>query len=202
MAPKNDRVPRNQVVSELFAGRQEELAIIGLGSPVWDCTAVEDHPLNFPLWGAMGGAGMIGLGLALAQPERRVLVVTGDGELLMGLGALATIAAQAPKNLGIAVLDNGIYGETGGQLTHTSYGIDLAEMASGAGFSQTITAADEESLSRAIHMVRFEPGPVLAAIKITEDHYSYSPKVLPPRDGVVLKSRLREALLGADSLKE
>ena len=199
MTARTGRIDRKQAVSELLAGRRDELAVLGQGSPVWDCTAVEDHPLNFPLWGAMGGAAMVGLGLALARPERRVLVVTGDGEMLMGLGALATIAVQAPGNLGIAVLDNGIYGETGGQPTHTSRGVSLAEMAAGAGFAHTITAADDESLSRAVQMVRFERGPVLAAIKVTEER---SPLVLPPRDGAALKDRFREALLGAEAVKE
>ena len=89
--------------------------VAGLGSTAWDVTAAGDRPLNFPLWGAMGGAAMLGLGLALAQPARRVLVMTGDGELLMGLGSLATIAVQRPPNLAIVVFDNERYGETGMQ---------------------------------------------------------------------------------------
>ena len=90
---------RRRVVKDLLAGRGDALVIAGLGAPAWDITHAGDHELNFPLWGAMGGAAMIGLGLALAQPKRQVLVITGDGEMLMGLGALATIAVQTPRNL-------------------------------------------------------------------------------------------------------
>jgi thiamine pyrophosphate-dependent acetolactate synthase large subunit-like protein len=199
MKLNGDCVKRELAVQELLAGRSEELVVIGLGSPVWDCTAIEDHALNFPLWGAMGSAAMIGLGLALAQPKRRVLIITGDGEMLMGLGSLATIAAQKPRNLAIAVLDNEMYGETGGQRTHTSFGVRLAEMARGAGFERPITAIDEESLTRAVQLVRFEAGSVLVNIKVSQDP---SPLVMPPREGVVLKNRFREALLGPDALKE
>ena len=117
----------------LLAGRGDLLVVAGLGSPNWDATAAGDHPLTFPLWGAMGSAAMIGLGLALAQPERRVLVLTGDGEQLMALGALATIAVQRPPNLAVVVLDNERYGETGMQATHTAHGVDLAGIASGRG---------------------------------------------------------------------
>jgi thiamine pyrophosphate-dependent acetolactate synthase large subunit-like protein len=110
---------RREVALALTADRADMLVVAGLGSTAWDVTAAADHPLNFPLWGAMGGAAMIGLGLALAQPDRRVLVITGDGEMLMGLGSLATIAVQRPANLAVVVFDNERYGETGMQPTHT-----------------------------------------------------------------------------------
>lgn len=193
------RIERQMAVRELLAGRKDELCVIGLGSPVWDVTALGDHPLNFPLWGAMGSAAMMGLGLALAQPERRVLVITGDGEMLMGMGSLATIAVQRPENLAIAVLDNGLYGETGGQPTHTSHGVELAEVARGAGFPVTFTAEDEEGLTRAVQLARFERGPVFVNLKVTQEP---SPLVMPPRDGVILKSRFREALLGPEAAGE
>jgi thiamine pyrophosphate-dependent acetolactate synthase large subunit-like protein len=119
--------------------------------------------------------------------------------MLMGLGALPTIAAQKPENLAIAVLDNEIYGETGGQPTHTSFGVSLSGMARGAGFSDTLTATDDEGLSRAVQMVLFGRGPVLCDIKVTRNA---SPLVMPPREGVALKNRFREALLGPDALKE
>ena len=99
-------------------------AVADIGAPCWDTAAADTSPLNFYLWGGMGGAGMIGLGLALAQPKRRVLVITGDGEMLMGLGSLATIGVQQPRNLAIIVMDNERYGETGMQLTHTRFDID------------------------------------------------------------------------------
>ena len=113
----NALLHRRDVVNELLRDRADLLVIAGLGAPNWDVSAAGDHPNNFPLWGAMGGASMIGLGLALAQPKRKVLVVTGDGEMLMNIGSLATIAVEAPKNLTIAVLDNERFGETGMQKT-------------------------------------------------------------------------------------
>jgi thiamine pyrophosphate-dependent acetolactate synthase large subunit-like protein len=158
---------------------------------------VGDHPLNFYLWGAMGGAAMIGLGLALAQPKRRVLVVTGDGEMLMGIGSLATIAVKRPANLAIAVIDNERYGETGMQTTHTAAGVDIPAMASAAGFARTMAVADEQALGEAIAMLRQAPGPVLASIKVAALR---DPFALPARDGTYLKHRFREALLGAGGI--
>ena len=104
---------RREVVACLLNPRDDLLVIAGLGAPAWDITAAGDHALNFPMWGGMGGAITTGLGLALAQPLKRVLVVTGDGELLMGLNSLATDGVSQPKNLAIVVLDNEVYGETG-----------------------------------------------------------------------------------------
>jgi hypothetical protein len=130
---------RREVVRALLERRGDLLVIAGLGSSAWDCTAAGDHPLTFPLWGAMGSACTIGLGLALAQPRKRVLVVTGDGEMLMGLGSLATIAVQRPGNLAIVVLDNERYGETGMQKTHTAHGTDLAAVALACGFAALLS---------------------------------------------------------------
>jgi thiamine pyrophosphate-dependent acetolactate synthase large subunit-like protein len=141
----------------------------------------------------MGGATMVGLGLALAQPERAVLVVTGDGELLMGLGSLATIAAQRPANLRIVVLDNGRFGETGQQETHTALGADLTGVARACGFSQTFTveqAAEVEGLRERLHAAE---GPLFAVVKVAPGDL---PRTLPPRDGAYLTQRTREALLG------
>src|SRR5580698_1523043 len=117
---------RRHFVRQLLIDRGDLLVVSGLGSATYDVAAAGDHPLNFYLWGAMGGAAMIGLGLALARPDRRVLVLTGDGEALMGLGSLATIGVKQPANLVVVVLDNEHYGETGMQPSHTRSGIDLA----------------------------------------------------------------------------
>ena len=95
---------RREVVKALLEDRGDLLVVAGLGSTAWDCTAAGDHALTFPMWGAMGCAAVTGLGLALAQPARRVLVVTGDGEMLMGLGALATIGVQKPANLSVVAV--------------------------------------------------------------------------------------------------
>ena len=141
---------RRSAIARILGDRGDMLVVAGLGSPTYDCAAVGDHPLNFYLWGAMGSAVTVGLGLALAQPKRRVLVVTGDGEMLMGLGALATAAAKKPSNLAITVIDNEHYGETGMQPTHTSAGVDLAGIARTCGFRQTAIVRQMRQLDAAV----------------------------------------------------
>jgi len=188
--PTLDRRART---AEILKQRGKTLIVAGLGAPCWDIAAAGDDPLNFYAWGGMGGTCMIGLGLALAQPSRRVLVITGDGDMLMGLGSLATIAAQRPKNLAILVQDNEHYGETGMQITHTRLGVDLAGMAKAAGFASTGTIHTEAQLRTWIPKLYKQPGPVFAVMKVKADR---APMVLPPRDGTVLKNRFRHALLG------
>jgi thiamine pyrophosphate-dependent acetolactate synthase large subunit-like protein len=190
---------RRKVVKELLAQRGDALVIAGLGAPAWDVTDAGDHALNFPLWGGMGGAAMIGLGLALAQPKRQVLVVTGDGEMLMGLGALATIAVQGPRNLSIVVLDNERYGETGMQETHTAHGVDLAGMARAAGIAQAYLVRSPAELVRLKRRIYAGEGTLFAQLKIDPEKL---PLVLPPRDGTLLKNRFRAALLGADAAQQ
>jgi thiamine pyrophosphate-dependent acetolactate synthase large subunit-like protein len=184
---------RREVVKLLLADRGKLLVVAGLGSTSWDCTAAGDSPLTFPMWGAMGTAAVTGLGLALAQPRRRVLVITGDGEMLMGLGSLATIGAQQPKNLAIAVIDNERYGETGMQATHTASGVDLAKAALACGFRVARMVRAASALSAARTMLLQARGPVLAQIKVKAEKL---PLVLPPREGALLKARFRRALLG------
>ncbi len=188
---------RREVAKALLAGRGDLLVVAGLGSTAWDVSAAGDHPLNFPLWGAMGGAAMIGLGLALARPERRVLVITGDGEQLMALGSLATIAVQRPANLALVVLDNERYGETGMQATHTAHGVDLAGVAAAAGFPVAGTIRAPEELEAARPVIRTGAGPILYAIKVRAEPLPFA---LPPKDGAHLKDRFRLALLGADAV--
>ena len=189
----SNRLQRRDVVAKLLAERGDLLVVSGLGAPTYDCAAVGDHALNFYLWGAMGSAAMIGLGLATAQPTRPVLVITGDGEILMGLGSLATIALRKPSNLAIVVLDNEHYGETGNQPTHTADGVDLAGVAAAAGFAHTFRVDDETTLATVLPLLRAGRGPVFAAIKVSDKP---DPLVLPPRDGAYLKHRFRDALLG------
>jgi len=165
-----------------------------LGAPAWDVTDAGDHPLNLPLWGGMGGATMIGLGLALAQPQRQVLVVTGDGEMLMGLGSLATVGITKPKNLSVVVLDNEVYGETGQQRTHTGYGVDLAAAARACGFAETSLVTQGHEIAPLRTAIHAGNGPLFAQVKVAAEQM---PLVLPPRDGTLLKNRFREALLGA-----
>jgi thiamine pyrophosphate-dependent acetolactate synthase large subunit-like protein len=184
---------RRQVVSTLLAARGDALVVSGLGAPSWDVAAAGDHELNFYLWGAMGNAGMVGLGLALARPERRVLVITGDGEALMGLTSLATVAVARPANFALVVLDNERFGETGDQPTHTASGVDLAAVAAAAGFSWAQTVRDEAALAEVVPHVLAEPGPLCLAVKVLVEQL---PLVVPPRDGAYLKHRFRAALLG------
>ena len=181
---------RREAVAALLAGRRDLLVATGLGSASYDVAACGDRAENFYLWGAMGGAAMVGLGLALARPERRVVVVTGDGEMLMGLGALATIAVAGVRNLAIVVLDNRSYGETGAQPSHTAHGVDLAAIARGCGWERTYTFADEagvDQLARALH----HDAPLFAVIRIAPGE---KPRVLPPRDGAFLTQRFRAKL--------
>ena len=184
---------RRDVAQALLEGRDGLVVVAGLGACAWDITAVGDHDLNFPLWGAMGGAASIGLGIALAQPDRRVLVLTGDGEMLMGLGSLATIALQKPENLAVVVLDNERYGETGMQQTHTAFGVELPAAAAAVGILVTGTVRDQGELDTALPVIRETPGPVFYSIKVKAEELAF---VLPSNDGVVLKERMRKAMLG------
>ena len=195
---KKSVLDRRKVVAALLEDRGDALVVTGLGSPTYDAYAAGDHDLNFYLWGGMGGAAMVGLGLALAQPKRRVLVITGDGEMLMGLGSLATIAVDAPKNLAIAVIDNGHYGETGMQPAHTGRGVDITGMAKAAGFKSATTIRTQAALNQWISKFHRQPGPVFGDIKVSAEA---APMALPVRDGTAIKHRFRTALLGAEALK-
>lgn len=180
---------RRAVVAALLREPGNLLVVTGLGAASYDAGAAGDRPLNFYLWGAMGGAAMVGLGLALAQPSRRVLVLTGDGEMLMGIGSLATIAVTGAPNLAIAVLDNGRYGETGAQFSHTGQRTDLAAVAAGCGWPTTATAATVADVEALRPRLRNEP--LFAVINISP---AEPPRVLPPRDGAHLADRFRRAL--------
>src|SRR5262245_135054 len=142
MATRQSVLDRREVVARLLAKRDNRLVVTGLGSPTYDVNAAGDHAGNYYLWGAMGSAALIGLGLAQAQPDRTVVVITGDGEQLMGLGGLATIAVSNPSNLVIVVIDNNHFGETGMQMSHTGHGLDLASVAQSCGFAEARTVSD------------------------------------------------------------
>jgi len=187
---------RRAAVRTLLAQRGDGLLVTGLGSSTWDAAAAGDTPRNFYLWGGMGGAAAMGLGLAQARSDLPVMVLTGDGEMLMGLGSLATIGRKGPRNLSIIVLDNGHYGETGMQRSATSGGpgrtaTDLAAVARACGFADSATISDAESLATEVASLFAMGGLKFRTIRIrTED----PPRVLPERDGVILKSRFRAAL--------
>ena len=180
---------RRTVAATLLRDPGDLLVVTGLGAPTYDAGAAGDRALNFYLWGAMGGAAMVGLGLALAQPSRRVLVLTGDGEMLMGIGALATIAAAGADNLAIAVLDNARYGETGSQRSHTGLTTDLAAVAAACGWAATTTARSMDAVAALAPRLRSEP--LFAVIRISADE---EPRHLPPRDGAHLADRFRRSL--------
>jgi phosphonopyruvate decarboxylase len=181
-------INRREFVKELVDLCPEALIVTGLGSPSYDVFAAGDRPENFYLWGAMGAAAAMGLGIAIAQPEKSVLVITGDGEMLMGLGSLAAIGAQKPKNLTIVVLDNGHYAETGMQRSHTSLGVELTGVASACGFDWTLAVRDPADVSQIAKQVNAKNSVGLANIFIEAIEY---PKALPPRDGSYIKNRFR-----------
>ena len=189
-----NEIDRREAVAELLRDPGDLLVVAGLGAAAYDVGAAGDRPLNFYLWGAMGGAAMIGLGLAQAQPERRVLVITGDGEMLMGMGALATIAAAGVTNLAIAVLDNACYGETGSQSSHTGHGADLAGIAAACGWKAAATATSMGEVAALRPRLRRER--LFAVIRISPEE---KPRFLPPKDGAYLTDRFRRALRVADS---
>ena len=185
---------RRDVVKRLLADRGDLLVVSGLGAPTYDVAAAGDHPLNFYLWGAMGAAAMIGLGLALARPSARVAVITGDGEMLMGLGSLATIGVKQPANLSIMVIDNRQYGETGMQASHTAAGIDLTAVAKACRFAvarAVTTNADIDDARALLHKGR---GPVFVQAHVDPGE---CPRVLPIRDGHEIKLRFMQALAKA-----
>ena len=182
---------RREVVAQLIQRVPTVLAVAGLGSSTYDLYAAGDHDRNFYLWGAMGGAAMIGLGLALAQPQESVVVLTGDGEQLMGLGALATVGAQQPPNLTIVVLDNGHFGETGMQQSHTHLSTDLTAVAHACGIANAFRVSDASGLDQVVQAIQSRRGPSLAQILVKADDL---PRALPSRDGVYIKNRVRQSL--------
>lgn len=182
---------RRAVVSRLLSDRNDLLVVTGLGSPSYDVMAAGDSDHNYYLWAAMGSAAMVGLGLASAQPNRPVAVITGDGEALMGFGALATIATRNPPNLTIIVLDNGHYGETGMQRSHAGRGIELDRVAASCGFGWTAAIRDMDAVDDLRRRIALRDGLKFATVKIKPDS---PPRALPPRDGVFIKNRFRAAL--------
>ena len=185
------RVDRRAFVADLIAAIPDALVVSGLGSSSYDLFAAGDRDLNFYLWGAMGGAASVGLGLAVAQPGRPVVVITGDGEQLMGLGALASIGAAQPANLTVVVLDNGHFGETGMQPSHAGLGTDLGAVARAVGIRDVVRITGQAGAAEVAEHVRARTGPVFAHVLIEADE---PPRALPPRDGVHVKNRFRHAL--------
>ena len=189
---KANLLERRSVVASLLAERKDAIVVGGLGASTYDIAAAGDHDRNLYLWGAMGGAVMIGLGLALAQPKLPVVVITGDGEMLMGMGSLATVGLARPGNLTIVVLDNECYGETGGQASHTAAAADLVGVARACGIAEAramTTMAEIEAFSRLLQDV--SAGPRFASVKIDAANLE---RALSNRDGSFIVNRIRGAL--------
>ena len=182
---------RRYVVKRLLNERDNCLVVSGLGSPTYDVHAAGDNNKNFYLWGGMGGAAMVGLGLAIARPEKNILVITGDGEQLMGLGSLATISVQKPKNLMLIVLDNEHFGETGGQESHTFYNVDLVRIAKASGCQKSLLITDENDLINLLKVKRSLFCFTFAVIKVSKE---IEPRSLPLVDGLNIKIRFKNAL--------
>lgn len=189
--PLGGPLDRREAVAALLRDRGSLLVVTGLGSAAYDVMAAGDHDANYYLWAAMGSAAMVGLGLATARPDWPVLVVTGDGELMMGLGALATIGIRRPANLTIAVLDNGHFGETGMQESHAGRGVELDRVAASLGFERTARIDDLPGVEELRGGLAARSGCTLATLKVQPGN---APRVLPPRDGVYVKNRFRAAL--------
>lgn len=185
------RVDRRAFVARLLAEVPDALVVTGLGSAAYDVYAAGDRDRNYYLWGAMGGAAPLGLGLALAQPDESVVVVTGDGELLMGIGSLGTIGAKQPKNLTVVVLDNGRYGETGMQRSHTSLGADLVAIARGFAIADAFAVDSLEHADEVARRVNARAATTFVQVFVETVE---APRVLPPRDGSFVRNRFRAAL--------
>lgn len=183
---------RRLAVKVLLDARDGALVVTGLGSPSYDVHAAGDRDENYYLWGAMGGAALVGLGLAQAQPDKRVMVITGDGEQLMAFGALATISVARPSNLDVIVLDNQHFGETGMQESHTGRGVAFDRIAAAAGFAETGEMRTLEEVGRLAERLRAKAqGPRLFVLKIAAENL---PRSLPPRDAAFVKNRFRAHL--------
>jgi phosphonopyruvate decarboxylase len=160
---------RREVLSQLFPDQKEYLFISGLAGSARDAAALTDDGANlFTMAGTMGAATCMGLGVAMSAPERKVAVITGDGELLMNIGSLATVATISPANLSIVCIDNGCHGETGGQNGHTSNKTNLELMARGAGIISTMTVVTESDLTDAATFLTEAPGPRFIQVRVMD----------------------------------
>ena len=181
---------RLEATLRLRARLTTEAVVASLGHPAYDLFEAGDRPENLYTWGSMGLASSIGLGLALAQPRRRVVVLDGDGSLLMNLGSLATIATVSPPNLVVIVWDNEEYGTTGGQRTATAEGADLARAADALGIQEAVTVREPDAFDAVIERALREPGPWVIVAKVGES----GPASKPPLDAPLIKRRFMAAM--------
>lgn len=192
--PPAYQLDRRDAVPAIVGAHRDFLIVAGLAGTAKDVAALTDDGEHaYTLAGAMGAACMVGLGLALARPDRRVLVVTGDGELLMNLGALATIAVLNPPNLSILCVDNGHYGETGYQQSHTSLGVDLESIAAGAGIPTTRTVESADQIEPASELMRRGNATTFVVLRVKPTDPPAFKRVMDP---AACRNRFRRALLG------
>ncbi len=184
------RLEATRVLTTVLAQDPVTPIIASLGHPAYDLFAASDRPANFYTWGSMGLASSIGLGLAMARPDRRVVVLDGDGSLLMNLGSLATIGWTRTTNLVLIVWDNQSYATTGGQDTATAHGADLAGAALAMGIRQSVTVHAESELRDVFAKTTPENGPWMIVAKVEES----PPSVKPPLDCTFIKHRFMAAL--------
>jgi len=184
------KLTRSQATKVLLGKVTDQPILGGIGSPTYDLYGAGDRDRNIYTWGAMGQISSMGLGLALARPDLRVIVLDGDGSLLMNLGILTTIARQAPPNLVHIVWDDQVYQTTGGQPTHTSAKADLAGIARAAGNPNAVTVDDEPGFAAAVDRALREPGPWFINAKIIPEKGT----ARPPRDPIFFKYRFMRAI--------
>ncbi len=189
-------IDRTRAIARILEQRRDQLIVTGLGEPSTDVGRLEDRALNFYLGGAMGIATPVGLGLAIAQPKRAVVVVTGDAELMMNIGILATIGVQRPSNLSVIVMDNEEFGETGRQQSHTGLGVDIAAIARACGIADAVTVRVEADLEGVAARTNAMTGPYVAVIKIEPGKAVGAPFNKGLRSGETVKATFRQALLG------
>ena len=187
---------RRKLVARLLAERGDLLVVAGLGSSTYDVTACGDHPLNFYIWSAMGSTAMVGLGIALARPDRRVAVITGDGDVLMAFGSLATVGVKQPRNLSIVVLDNGHYAATGMQPSHTAAGVDLAATARACRFAHVTSITELGAAAEMRTLLHSGHGPIFIHARVAPDD---QPRIMPSRDGIAIKQRFVQASAATES---
>lgn len=184
---------RREAIEILLADRGDLAIVTGLGSTTYDVASVGDNGRNYYLWGAMGSAITVGLGLALARSDLDVVVVTGDGEMLMGIGGLATVGVKSPHNLTTVIFDNGHYGETGMQRSHAGSTCDLSGVARACGIPDACTVSTRKELVDARQILHRRGAPRFLRVLIEADD---PPRVMPSRDGVEIKLRFQRAIGG------
>jgi thiamine pyrophosphate-dependent acetolactate synthase large subunit-like protein len=186
-------INRLEATQYLVQQLSDEPVIASCGNPKFDLfTAAAERKANFYMWNSMGMASSIGLGLAMARPDKKVIILDGDGAILMNLNSLTTAASKAPSNLAHIIWDNEQYQLTGGQPTHTGEKADLGTIARGAGFNKVLTTDTMAAFKKAVSQILSKPGPWILVAKID----SAGALGRPPKSPVYIKNQFMEALLG------